>query len=323
MAVKKVKAEDAVGTPLAHDVVRFAPGLKTVLFKRGHVVTAADVGRLKDSGNYFVHVAEVRGVHENEAALRMANASSGKNIFLSKPGQGKVNLLAKTSGLLKVKTGVIKKINLIENFAFAARPNNTGVKKGGLVGATKLIPLYVDERRMNRVERILRTSKPALNVIPPKIKKIGAVITGTEVYEGRIKDAFEPALKEKLAAYGLKITGKIIVPDDKEKIKEAILDFRAKGHELILVTSGMAVDAGDVTPSAIRETGAKVVSHGVPVFPGTVLMLAYLGDTTIIGVPACVLADKRTSFDLLLPRVLAKEKVTKAELAELGHGGLL
>ncbi len=323
--MKKVKAEDAVGELLAHDVVRFAPGLKTSLFKRGHVVTAADVERLRDTGDYFVYVADKKegGVHEDEAASRMARASAGENVFWVKPNQGKVNLLAKAPGLLKVKADVIKRINLIDDFVFAAQPNNTGAKKGGLVGSVKIVPLIVDEDRMDKVEKILKRNKPVLRVIPPKVKKVGAVITGTEVYEKRIKDAFRPALREKLAGHGLKARETIVVPDDEEKIKEKIIEFKRKGYELILVAGGMAVDAGDLTPAAIRKTGAKVVSRGVPVFPGSMMMLAYLGGTASMGLPACVFVDKRTSFDLLLPRVLAKEKITKAELAELGHGGLL
>ena len=169
----------------------------------------------------------------------------------------------------------------------------------------------------------MKRNKPVVKVIPLKVRKIAAVITGTEVYEKRIKDAFRPALKEKLAGYGLKVRETVFVPDDEEKIEEKIIGFKRKGYGLLLVAGGMAVDAGDLTPAAIRKTGAKVISRGVPVFPGAMMMLAYLGRTAIMGLPACVFVDKRTAFDLLLPRVLAKEKITKAELAELGHGGLL
>lgn len=322
--MKRVNVEDAVGKPLAHDIVRYGPGLKAVLFKRGHVITAADVEQLKDTGNYSVYIIEggEGGVHEDEAATRMARASAGGNICYTRPNQGKVNLLAKTPGLLKVKADVLKRVNLIEDFIFSTKPSNTGVRRGELVGSVKIVPLAVDEGRMRKVEEILRRSKP-IRVVPPKLKKIGAIITGTEVYEGRVKDAFGPALREKLAGYGLKLQEAIVVPDDEEKIKEKILGFKKKGHELILVAGGMAVDAGDVTPTAIRKTGAKVISRGVPAFPGAMIMVAYLGATPVLGLPACVIPDKRTSFDLILPRILAKEKITREELAELGHGGLI
>jgi molybdenum cofactor synthesis domain-containing protein len=322
--VKQVKTEDAIGKPLAHDVVRYGPGLKSILFKRGHVITAADVDRLKDAGNYSVYIIErkEKGVHEDDAAIRMARASAGENIFYTKPNQGKVNLLTKTPGLLKVKADVLKRVNFIDNFVISTKPNNTGVRKGELVGSVKIIPLKVDERRMREVEEILKRNKP-IQVIPPRLKRIGTIVTGTEVHEGRVKDAFKPALRERLTSYGLEVQETIVVPDDEEKIKEKILAFKEKGYELILVAGGMAVDAGDVTPAAIRKTGAKIISRGVPTFPGSMFMIAYLDGTPILGLPACVIPDKRTSFDLLLPRILAKEKITREEIAELGHGGLL
>ncbi len=315
-----MRVEDAIGEPLAHDVVRYGPGVKIVLFKRGHVVRAEDVNQLKDTGNYFVYIGE-GGVHEDEAAIRMARAAMGENLSYKGPDKGSIKLIAEKPGLLKVKVDVLKQVNLIDDFVFVARVNNTGVKKGDVVGAAKIVPLTVDEGRMRKVEEILEKNKPVLEVIPPKIKKVGVIVTGTEVYEGRIKDAFVPVLKEKLGDYGLDVHESTILPDEEEKIKEKILEFKEKGHELILVTGGMAVDSGDLTPVAIKNTGADVVSRGAPIFPGAMIMLAYLKGVPVLGLPACVLPDKRTSFDRILPRVLAKEKITREEIAELGHGG--
>ncbi|TKJ26693.1 MAG: molybdopterin-binding protein [Hadesarchaea archaeon B3_Hades] len=320
--MKKVKVEDAIGEPLAHDVVRYGPGIKTVLFKRGHVVRVEDIEQLKDAGNYFVYVGgEEEGVHEDEAAIRMARAAMGENLSQRGPDKGSITLIAEKPGLLKVKVDVIKQVNLIDDFTFVTRVNDTGVKKGAVVGAAKIVPLTVDENRMRKVEEILEKNKPVFQVISPKIKKVGVIVTGTEVYDGRIKDAFVPVLKEKLGEYGLDVHESTILPDDEEKIKEKILEFKEKGHELILVAGGMAVDSGDLTPTAIKNTGADVVSRGAPTFPGAMIMLAYLDGVPILGLPACVLPDKRTSFDRILPRVLAKEKITREEIAELGHGG--
>ena len=322
---EKVRVEDAVGKKLAHDVVCYGPGLKSVSYKRGHVVTAGDIERLKDTGDYYVLIEDEaeKGVHEEDAAIRMARASIDSSVFYSRPHQGKVNLLAKISGLLKVKSEIVKQVNLIDDFVFATKSSNIWVKKGELLGSVKIVPLTVDEPRMKKVEKILNSNKPVIRILPLKVKKVALVITGTEVYEGRIKDAFFPILSAKLAEYGLKIKGKVIVPDDLEKIKEKIMAFKRGGYDFILVASGMAVDAGDVTPAAIRKTGAEVVTRGVPVFPGSMAMLAYLDGTPVMGLPACVIPDKVTSFDVLLPRVLAGDKITKEEIAGLGHGGML
>ncbi len=320
-----MKTEDAIGKKLAHDVICYGPGLKTISFKRGHVVTQEDINRLKDTGDYYVLVEDdgKNGVHEEDAALRMAKASVESSVFFSRPHSGKVNLLAKISGLLKVKSDIVTRVNMVEDFVFATKESNVWVKKGALLGSVKIVPLSVDGLRMKKVEEILKGNKPVVKILPLKIRKVALVITGTEVYEGRIKDAFYPTLSAKLAEYGLKIGSKVIVPDDPERIKNNILTFKRKGYELILVASGMAVDAGDVTPTAIRKTGAKVVTRGVPIFPGSMAMVAYLRGTPVLGLPACLIPDKVTSFDLFLPRVLAGDKITKREIAELGHGGIL
>ncbi|MGQ9788655.1 MAG: molybdopterin-binding protein [Candidatus Hadarchaeaceae archaeon] len=322
---KKVRVEEAIGKKLAHDIVCYAPGLKSTSFKRGHVVTSEDIDRLKDTGDYYVLVEDgaEKVVHEEDAATRMAIASIDDSVFYSKSHQGKVNFLAKIPGLLKVKSDTVKRVNLIDDFVIATKSNNTWVKRGELLGSVKIVPLAVDEHRMEKVEKILKANKPIIRILPLKVKKIALVITGTEVYEGRIKDSFYPTLSAKFAEYNLKIGEKVIVPDDSEKIKEKIMSYKKKGHDFIIVASGMAVDAGDVTPRAIRKTGAEVVSRGVPVFPGSMLMVAYLADTPVLGLPACVITDKITSFDLLLPRVLAGDRITRKEIADMGHGGML
>ena len=323
--VRKLKVENAIGKSLAHDVVCYKPGLKTVSFKRGHVITKEDIEKLKDTGDYYVLIAEKgeKAVHEEEAAIRMARASTDASIFHSRPTQGKVNLLAKVPGILRVKADVVRRVNLINNFVIATKSSNILVKKGSIIGSVKIVPLTVEESRMKMVEKVLKDNRPVIRILPPKIRKIGLIITGTEVYEGRIKDAFCPTLTRKLSEYGLKISKKVIVPDDEEKIKEEILALKRKGYELILVAGGMAVDANDVTPAAIKKTGAEIVSRGLPIFPGSMAMVAYLGKTSVLGLPACVITDNVTSFDILLPRILAGDKITREELAELGNGGLL
>lgn len=323
--MRKVKVEDAVGESLAHDIIKYGPGVKTVLFEREHEIERKDIDKLKDAGNYFVYVTngEGKSVHEDEAALRMAEAAMGENLRVTKPQKGRVRVVCKTPGLFKAKVEKIKEVNLQEDFVFASSKNNTGIFEGTEVASVKIVPLAIEENKMKKVESILKEKEPALKVISPQIDKIGLIITGTEVHEGRIEDAFEERLEEKFNRYNLSIQETTILPDDREKIRKKILEYREKDYDLILVTGGMAVDSEDITAEAIRGTGAEVVPRGTPVFPGNMLMLARLEDSSILGVPACVLPDDRTSFDVILPRVLAGEKLTKEDIAELAEGGLL
>ncbi len=323
--MKKMEVEKAIGEPLAHDVIKYGPNTKRTLFQRGHQIREGDIEKLKDSGYFFVYISEgeEEGVHENEAALRMAKASAGENLRIAKPEKGRVRILSESPGLLKAKTSVIKEVNLEKSFIYAYRGNNIGVKEKEEIASVKIAPLAVSEKRMKKVESILKGEKPVLEIKTPKARKIGAIITGTEVYEGRIDDVFEPTLRSKLEDYGLELNESILVPDDKELIKEKIQEFTERDFEVILVTGGMAVDSKDVTPSAIRDSGAQIVRRGVPIFPGNMLMVAQLKKSYILGVPACALPDERTSFDIILPRVLAKETITKDEIAELGENGIL
>lgn len=323
--MKQMKVEDSVGKPLAHDVIEYGPGKKRVLFERGHIIKSKDIDKLKGTGNYQVNISEEgeTSVHEEEAAIRIAQASAGENVSVTDPQKGRVRLTAEKPGMLNLTQEVIKKINLMENLVLATKENKTGVKKSEEIASTKIVPLAIREEKMNEAERVLKENNPAIEVISPKIEKIGAIITGTEVYEGRIEDEFEAILRSKLDDYELALNEVVILPDDKDEIREKIFEFGEKGLDLILVTGGMAVDTKDVTSDAIRETGAKILPRGTPIFPGNMLMIGELDDTVILGVPACVLPDEKTSLDTVLPRILAKEKLTEEDISELSIGGLL
>ncbi len=324
--MKKVKIENAVGEKLSHDIVEYGPKKKRVLFEKGHRLREEDIEKMKDSGNYMVFVSgegEREGVHENDAALRMAEAAAGENLTIAKPKKGRVRIISKSPGLLEAKSNVIKEVNLKDQFIFAFKRSGKGVKKREEVASVKLLPLFTQKRRMREVEKILRRESPVIDVVPPKVSQIGLIVTGTEVYEGRIKDAFKPIMKSKMKRYGLDIAESATLPDDKTMIKDKISEFEEKGFDLILVTGGMAVDSIDVTPSAIMETGAEIISRGIPIFPGNMLMVAKLNNSKILGIPACVLPDRKTSFDLILPKILAGKEFTQKYIAELGEGGLL
>ncbi len=322
--MKRVRTKEAIGKKLAHDVIKYGPGTKKVLFERGHEIKEEDIEKLKNSGNYFVFVSEEddKDIHENEAASKMAKASIGKNLTFENPKKGRVRILSQISGLLKVKQNIIEKINKKEPFIFALAGNEIGVGKREEVASAKIGPLVIEENQMREVEEILEENEPVIKVKPPKVRNIGVIITGTEVYEGKVEDEFEPKLKEKLSRYDLDISNSSILPDDKEKIKNKILEFK-ENHELILVTGGMAVDSEDVTPSAIEEAGAKIIARNVPIFPGNMLMIGEFENSMILGLPACVLPDQKTSFDIILPKVLAKEKISTEDIAKLGNDGLL
>mgnify|MGYP003292315674 CR=1 FL=1 len=166
--------------------------------------------------------------------------------------------------------------------------------------------------------------EPILKLLPYKHKKAAIITTGNEVFYGRIKDTFTPVIEEKLAYFDTEVIYKTILGDDPQKVTEAILyAINELGADLVLCTGGMSVDPDDKTPLAIKNTGADIVSYGAPVLPGAMFLLSYYkGNVPVVGLPGCVMYAKRTIFDLVLPRLMADGKVTEAELANLGEGGL-
>jgi molybdenum cofactor synthesis domain-containing protein len=325
MAIKKVRVEDAVGMVLGHDMTKIVPGeYKGPAFKKGHVVRTEDIPHLKSIGKDHIYLIELTAgqVHENEAVTRIAKAVAGPGVVLAEPSEGKVNIRAASDGLAKIDRATVTAINGVENAVLSTIHSNRPVKSGDLLAAVKVVPLVVDAAMVEAVESIAAAAGGVVAVKPMRNLKIAAIITGNEVFHGRIEDRFAPVFAAKAAQYEATLLGVTYKPDDADEIKAAIIAAKDQGADVVIASGGMSVDPDDVTPDAIRATGAEVVSYGSPVLPGAMFMLAYLGDTAVIGMPACGMFSKTTVFDLVLPRVLAGERLSRADIAAHGYGGL-
>jgi len=323
--VKSVKVEDAIGMVLAHDLTKIVPGVfKGAAFKKGHIIREEDIDELKNAGKYNVFVVSLddNQIHESEAAQRIAAAASGQGLALSGPSEGKVNIKSAFRGLLKVNTDAMDELNMIGNIALVSMHNNSVVEEGQTVAASKTIPLTMNREDVEKAEQICMHNAPVITVKPFFPLKVGIVITGSEVYYGRIKDRFGDILKEKVSFYGGETLDIKFAPDDTGFIEGLILEMHQRGAQIILVSGGMAVDADDVTPKAIENSASEVVTYGMPLLPGAMCMVAYRDQIPLIGVPACGMFHKTTVLDVIFPRLLAKERLSKKDIISLAHGGL-
>jgi len=323
--MKVINTIDACGQVLCHDITQIIKGVtKDVRFKKGHVVQEADIPVLLSLGKDHLYIWEKTEtmLHENEAAEILRQICQNDNMRPSKVKEGKIELMAACDGILKVDVERLNKINDLDEIIIASRHNNTPVKQGDKLVGTRVIPLVIDRDKMQQAQTIAG-DKPILQLLPYKKWKVGVVTTGNEVFQHRIKDTFTPVIEQKLAQYDLKMDGHRIVNDESVNITQAIEELIAEGMEMIICTGGMSVDPDDMTPAAIRDTGAQIVTYGVPVLPGAMFLLAYYnGNVPIMGLPGCVMYAKITIFDLVFPRIVAGEKIKKSELTGLGHGGL-
>ncbi len=319
--MKKVSVEEARGLILAHDITEIVPGKKKgVAFAKGKVIEKEDIPKLLDLGKRHLYVFEdsVKGVHEDEAAVRIARAIVDDRMECTLPKEGKVVIKSTVNGLFYVNTRYLFEMNRIKNILLSTAPNRYPVRPGDEVAATRIIPLYIQERQLKRVERT--GAKGIIKISPFKSMKVGLVVTGSEVYSGRVPDG-SSAVEEKFRGYGLDVVGKRIVPDEIPMIRDAIYNLVESGADIVVTTAGLSVDPDDVTKEGIEATGAEVFSYGAPVFPGAMFVIAQLDGRYILGAPACVYHDKYTILDLVLTRIMAGERVCRDDVIKLSYGG--
>jgi molybdenum cofactor synthesis domain-containing protein len=319
-----VPVEDAVGMVLPHDITEIVPGtFKGPAFKKGHIIRFEDIEHLRRLGKDHIYVIklEPHQIHEDEAALIMAKALIGEGARSSSQAvEGKITIFADYDGLLKINKESLFRFNMLGEVMCSTLHDNTPVKKGEIIAGTRLIPLFSDRVLVEKAARIAGSG--IIQVKPLLPANVGLVITGNEIFHGRIQDKFEPVLRQKLQDLGSTILLVRFAPDDPEIIAETIRECLSAGADLIVSSGGMSVDPDDVTREGIRLAGAVDIVYGTPVLPGAMFLAGRIGQVPVLGLPACGMFHKITVFDLVLPRILTGETIGRKELAELGHGGL-
>ncbi len=326
--MKEIRTEDAVGHVLCHDITQIIKDKKKgVVFSKGHIVKEEDIPVLLSVGKEHLFVWEKQPgiLHENEAAEILYKICAGSNMHGSDVKEGKIELIADCDGLLKIRRDALLAVNSLGEMMIASRHGDFAIHKGDKIAGTRVIPLVIEQSKMDRAVEAAGP-EPIFSVLPFHPKKVAVVTTGSEIQKGLIKDTFTPVLQGKLAEYSCEMIGQTKPGDDRTQITQDILTFARNGADMILCSGGMSVDPDDRTPGAIKDTGADIVTYGAPVLPGAMLLLAYLDmedrKIPVVGLPGCVMYAKRTIFDLVLPRLLADDRITAAEIAGYGEGGL-
>ena len=346
-----IPVERAVGFVLAHDVTEIRQDeFKGAAFRKGHVIRPEDVCRLQRLGKERVFVLAIGPdeMHEDDAALAFARALMGAGVAMhGEPREGKITIVADRDGLLVVDRETLAAFNMLGDVMCATLHTHTIVRKGQEVAGTRAIPLVVKKELVEHAVAIVEAVRSAgcgvrktgvIEVRALRKPRAGIVITGNEVYHGRIKDAFAPIIRRKIESFGGEVAGTYYAPDDEQFIEDRLRELLQAGADLLITTGGMSVDPDDVTRFAIRNLGATDITYGSAVLPGAMVLVGYvaqepgsrvrgqgtqdLGPIPILGIPACGMYHTSTVFDLILPRILAGEQIGRRELAELGHGGL-
>jgi formylmethanofuran dehydrogenase subunit E len=326
-SIRAVSVKQAIGKTALHDMTMVVPEKsKGPAFLRGQKLEAGDLCALQRMGRQRVYVQEEPSpgaadwVHEDEAALAFGGAMAGEGVrLLLPPREGKIGFEADRDGLFVVEQDYLEEFNMIPGVMCASRRSHTVVTSGRKLAGTRAIPLFLPRASFLKAITALRRG-PVFRVLPMREAKVGILVTGSEVFQGLVKDRFIPIISAKVKALDCTVVEAAIVPDKRRAIRDAVRKLVRLGVDLLVTTAGLSVDPDDVTRQGLADAGATDMLYGAPVLPGAMTLLARIGSVQVIGVPACALHFKTTSFDLLFPRLLAGLEITRRDLARLGHG---
>ncbi len=323
MKLANIPIEQAVGAVLVHNVVD-AEGHKAL--SKGRLVRADDVDKLRALGKTTVYAAilDPGDVREDDAAARLAQAAAGERIEPSKPSGGRVNLYAAERGFLRVNGKALARLNDLPGVTLATIPSHTPVMPKKMVATIKTIGLAVPEAVLEQAARIAADEGPAVSCAPLRIDQVAVILTGSKDGRARVHEVFAPPIRARIEELGARVHSLEYVGEEEGAIADAITSATQGGAAMVILAGETSImDAEDTTPRGIRRAGGVVELYGAPVEPGNLVLLAYCGAVPVIGAPGCVKSRETNVVDLILPRLLAGERVTRGDVNALAEGGLL
>ena len=307
------------GMVLAQDV---RDGGRVVLAK-GRVLDEADLAALRALSPRELHLLELEegDLHEDPAGARLAAAVAGAGVRIGALASGAWPLLAAHKGVLDLDEAALARLNGVDDLIVYTQPNRQTVLEGELLGRAKIVPFATATANVEAAERIAAASHGLLRVRPFLPQRVHALVQ--EALPDDKLRRFRRALEAKLAFFGSTLEAMTVVASTAEALAAALQGAAAGGAQLLLVAGSKPMDPLDTSLRALSVAGARLEARGVPAHPGTLLWLASLGALPILGMPSCGLFSKATVLDLLLPRLLTGERLSRADLAVYGAGGLL
>ncbi len=324
MQFGELPTEQAAGHILAHKL--FDQSGKR-LFNKGRNLTPSDVDMLIAHGVHTIVVAQLEQgeLDENEGAQRIGEALAGAYIKVTASGVGRANLISEVAGPIRVNVSLLSRINNVdEGITIATLPTHTLATTNKLVTLVKIIPFGVSKARVDDVLAMVQEAGPVVSVRPLQSKTVALIVTGPQALQAKLTSQFKEPVRERITALGSQLTQIVSCEHQIDAIAATIKELSQKPYDLIAIAGYSAImDRADVAPTALQLAGGNVAHFGVPVDPGSLMMLGYLDAVPVLGLPGCVKSPKFSVIDMLLPRLLSGERLTRADLVVLGHGGLL
>jgi molybdenum cofactor cytidylyltransferase len=318
-----VPIEEAVGRILAHNI---ADAQGNRIFRKGRRLTPEDVARLRAEGYQEVVVAEPEpgDVGEEEAARRIARACEGPGLRPMPAAGGRVNFLADGAGVFLVEPDRLAQLNRLPGVTLATLTRGSVVRARQIVASLKIIPFALPEAIVAQAEALLQDNSPLMGVYPFQPRRVALILSGHSAVWPRLIADFEAPLRERVDACGGIWLGTQTVRHEEAELARAMEAALRQGADFLILAGETAImDEEDIAPRAIRRIGGTVEAFGAPVDPGNLLLIAYRGEVPILGAPGCARSRHRNVVDWVIPRLMAGLRLTREEIATMGHGGLL
>jgi hypothetical protein len=290
---------------------------------KGHVLTPSDLPRLRSAAWDELHLIEREAgdVHEQEAGLRIARAAAGPGVEVGTLATAHWPLIASHRGVLRIATDALTAVNDVVGACVYTRFDGQVVDTGVIIARAKVAPLVLPAHAVVAAERIAQRAGGLARVAEFQPTRVGVVVQ--ERLDERAAARFTAALAGKIKWFGSELLTPIFARPAPSAIAHALTRTGEAGATVVLMAGMKSLDPLDPAFIALDQLGIKLDRFGVPIHPGSLFWLAHWGERVVLGVPTCGLFSQLTSFDLILPRVLAREAVTSHALSALGHGGLL
>ena len=317
MKFGKVQTIYAAGGILAHSLV-----CGRDRFRKGKVLDEKDIRQLIQFGYDEVVIARLE---DNDIEENLAAAKVAENIhFLAEPENfkksiaftGRVNIFARTTGIIVLDEENLIRANSIDNMiTIATIPNYSQVTKGSIVATIKIISYGVIASNLEKVASLaagtIRLKRP---------KYLSAHLITTKISRCT-SDKSLSAIKKRTDSLGLSLSVNKDVPHHEDNLKGAIAD--AASDVILILTASATSDISDVAPMAVKSLGGRILRFGIPVDPGNLLFLGLLSDKPIIGLPGCAKSPATNGADWVLSRVVCGQIPSEYDFARMGVGGLL
>lgn len=322
MEFGEVAIDEAEGAILAHSL-----RLEAKTLKKGTVLGPGDLEILRGAGYARVVAARLApgDVGEDDAANRLARAMVGDAVTAGAAFTGRANLYAESAGVVVYDPARLDAFNLVdESVTLALVPQYQAVEPGQMIGTLKIIAFGVPEDTVLLTEAIARRDTPMVRVALYRPTRVGLVQSRLPGTKESVLDSTLEVTRTRLHPMGSEVCHEARCEHSATAIAKAIEATLQNGAQMVLVSGASAVvDRRDVVPAGIVAAGGTVTHFGMPVDPGNLMLMARIGDATVIGLPGCARSPKLNGFDWVLQRSIARLPVGPQEVMRMGGGGLL